>query len=157
MLVDFFTKEVMPASGSTLAEFLEKAGLHGKIALDNLVQAPRDLSVVLEAEDPELDRVKTSMVQAATKRIITEFKSQGTEVVICMVNMQSQGVSGEKYRELREHVERLAKTCGRVDGQVSTRFELKGVAGGTGVSASDMITARWRKMREMVKAGIVPV
>ncbi|CAN0391884.1 unnamed protein product, partial [Ectocarpus sp. 13 AM-2016] len=69
-----------------------------------------------------MDRLQGSLVQAAIKRLVREFKSKGTDVVMMVVGMQGRrGV--EEMRQRREFVERLANTCGKfTESDVSTRY-----------------------------------
>lgn len=156
LLIQFFTKETMPGSGTTMMEFLAQAGLRETGAMDDVAQAARDIATVLEADDPEMDRLQGSMVQAAIKRLVKEFKSKGSEVVMAVVGMQGRWNS-EETRARREFVERLARTCGNFgENDVSTRYELTGLSGSYS-GAGDGLAERWRRMRDAVKAGIVPV
>ncbi|CAN0430826.1 unnamed protein product, partial [Ascophyllum nodosum] len=154
-IMQFFTKETMPGSGTTLKEFLTQAGLREAGALDDVVQAARDVASILEADDEAMDRLQTSMVQAAIKRLVREFKFQGADVVMVVVGMQGRW-STEEIRVRREFVERLARTCGKFsESDVSTRFNIKTKSGSDlpGETFSD----KWRRMRDSVRAGIVPV
>ncbi|CAB1109933.1 unnamed protein product [Ectocarpus sp. CCAP 1310/34] len=155
LLIQFFTNETMPGSSTTMKEYLAQAGIREVGAMDDVAQAARDAATVLEADDDGMDRLQGSLVQAAIKRLVREFKSKGTDVVMMVVGMQGRrGV--EEMRQRREFVERLANTCGRfTESDVSTRFDIKSQSG-SGVMG-DRLADRWRRMRDTVRDGIVPV
>ncbi|CAM9872429.1 unnamed protein product, partial [Ectocarpus fasciculatus] len=122
LLIQFFTNEAMPGSSTTMKEYLAQAGIREVGAMDDVAQAARDAATVLEADDDGMDRLQGSLVQAAIKRLVREFKGKGTDVVMMVVGMQGRrGV--EEMRQRREFVERLANTCGRfTESDVSTRY-----------------------------------
>ncbi|CAM9599225.1 unnamed protein product, partial [Hapterophycus canaliculatus] len=155
LLLQFFTKEAMPGSGTTMKEYLAQAGIREAGAMDDVAQAARDAATVLEADDEGMDRLQGSMVQAAIKRLVREFKYKGADVVMIVVGMQGRRGT-EETKQRREFVERLARTCGKFsESDLSTRFEVKDLAG-SGV-ISDRLADKWRLMRDTVRAGIVPV
>lgn len=48
LLIQFFSKENMPGSGTPLMEFLAQAGLRETGAMDDVAQAARDTATLLE-------------------------------------------------------------------------------------------------------------
>lgn len=57
LLLQFFTKEKMPGSGTTLKEFLMQAGLRENGATDDVVQTARDVASILEVRRAFIGRV----------------------------------------------------------------------------------------------------
>ncbi|CAN0149970.1 unnamed protein product [Pylaiella littoralis] len=159
LLIEFFTKETMPSTGTSMKEYLAQAGIREAGAMDDVAQAARDAATVLEADDDAMDRLQGSLVQAAIKRLVKEFKGKGTDVVMMVVGMQGRR-SAEETRQRREFVDRLAKTCGNFsESDVSTRFEVKTLVGGRviGDTKGDTLADKWRRVRDNVRDGLVPV
>jgi exocyst complex component 3 len=144
-LLEFFktfelTEEV------NLGEMLQQAGLRDAGAVDAQAQMLRDLIMLLEADS--MDRLQMSTAQAAVKRVVMEFQSQGVDVVMHILSLQRRW-AGEEQAERLAFIERLAGTVKNRSGR-SQRYKLKWGAGDPGSEAGSRESMResaWNKVK----------
>ncbi len=92
----------------TLGVLLVQAGI-ARDALEAPSTTLMDILTILGAVD--MEALQFSSSQVAAKRLVTEFKSQGVDVIMWILNLQKRW-SGEEKTTRLEFIKRLASTCG---------------------------------------------
>eukprot|EP01084_Bolivina_argentea_P269806 458648_1 len=108
--VKYITKTYLPhkMKDDTLGELLTQAGI-ARDALEAPSMMLMDILTILGAVD--MEALQFSSTQAATKRVISEFKSQGVDFIMSVLNLQKRW-SGEEKTARLEFIKRLSNTCG---------------------------------------------